>query len=307
MASTNQSPFYQKAEAKFLSAQNPEDKIEALKEMIRECPKHKSSEKMLANLKTRYKKLRGQLTRSKKLGKSSKVGIKKEDMQATIIGFANVGKSSLLSVLTNAKPKISPENSEIPYTKKPEIGMINYSSGTQIQLIEIPSLNSEFYDRGIVNTADVLLIMVTNLEQINKIKKELNKSKGKQIIVFNKIDLFNEQEKRKIRATLQSKKHNFVLISTKTKEGLEELKSEVFQNFDKIRIYTKEPGKEKSNKPIIMEQDSTVRDIAEKILTGFSDKIKVTKIWGPSSKFSGQIVGLKHKLKDLDVVEFKTK
>ena len=307
MASTNQSPFYQKAEAKFLSAQNPEDKIEALKEMIRECPKHKSSEKMLANLKTRYKKLRGQLTRSKKLGKSSKVGIKKEDMQATIIGFANVGKSSLLSVLTNAKPKISPENSEIPYTKKPEIGMINYSSGTQIQLIEIPSLNSEFYDRGIVNTADVLLIMVTNLEQINKIKKELNKSKGKQIIVFNKIDSFNEQEKRKIRATLQSKKHNFVLISTKTKEGLEELKSEVFQNFDKIRIYTKEPGKEKSNKPIIMEQDSTVRDIAEKILTGFSDKIKVTKIWGPSSKFSGQIVGLKHKLKDLDVVEFKTK
>ena len=165
MASTNQSPFYQKAEAKFLSAQNPEDKIEALKEMIRECPKHKSSEKMLANLKTRYKKLRGQLTKSKKLGKSSKVGIKKEDMQATIIGFANAGKSSLLSVLTNAKPKISPENSEISYTKKPGIGMINYSSGTQIQLIEIPSLNSEFYDRGIVNSAYVLLIMVTNLKQ----------------------------------------------------------------------------------------------------------------------------------------------
>ena len=56
-----------------------------------------------------------------------------------------------------------------------------------------------------------------------------------------------------------------------------------------------------------MKKDSAVRDVAEKILTGFSNKIKETKIWGPSSKFSGQIVGLNHKLKDLDVVEFKTR
>jgi len=47
--------------------------------------------------------------------------------------------------------------------------------------------------------------------------------------------------------------------------------------------------------------------VAEKILKGFSEKVKETKIWGPSSKFPGQIVGLNHKLRDLDVVEFKTK
>jgi|TARA_Y100000310_G_scaffold345234_1_gene462986 hypothetical protein len=307
MASTNQSPFYQKAEAKFLSAQNPEDKIKALEEMIRECPKHKSSENMLANLTTRYKKLKQQLAKSKKSGKSGKVGIKKEDIQAVIIGFVNVGKSSLLSNLTNAKPTISPENSEVIYTKNPEIGMINYLSGLQIQLIEIPAFESEYYDKGTINTADVILILVTNLEQISKIKKELNKAKGKQMIVFNKSDNLNEQEKRKISATLQSKKYNFVLVSMKTKEGLEELKDKIFQNCDKIRVYTKEPKKEKSNKPIIMKKNSTVKEIAEKILTGFSDKIKETKIWGPSSKFSGQVVGLNHKLKDLDVVEFKTK
>jgi len=58
---------------------------------------------------------------------------------------------------------------------------------------------------------------------------------------------------------------------------------------------------------MILNPDSTIKDIAEKILKGFSAKIKQTKIWGPSSKFSGQIVGLKHKLKDLDIVEFKTR
>ena len=57
MASTNQSPFYQQAELKFASAQTEEGRIEALKEMIKECPKHKSSEKMLANLKNRLRKL----------------------------------------------------------------------------------------------------------------------------------------------------------------------------------------------------------------------------------------------------------
>ena len=55
-----------------------------------------------------------------------------------------------------------------------------------------------------------------------------------------------------------------------------------------------------------MKKDSTVYDISEKILKGFSKKIKETKIWGPSSKFAGQKIGLKHKLKDLDVVEFRT-
>ena len=60
-------------------------------------------------------------------------------------------------------------------------------------------------------------------------------------------------------------------------------------------------------KPIIMKKGSTLKDIAEKILKGFSKNVKETKIWGPSSKFPGQKIGLAHKLKDLDVVEFKTR
>ena len=117
----------------------------------------------------------------------------------------------------------------------------------------------------------------------------------------------NENEKRKIQSTLQSKKYNFVIVSSLTGEGLEELKEKLFESFERLRIYTKEPGKEKSKRPIILEPGATARDVAEKILKGFSQKVKETKIWGPSSKFSGQIVGLNHKLKDLDVIEFKTK
>ncbi|MDP7521027.1 MAG: 50S ribosome-binding GTPase, partial [Candidatus Pacearchaeota archaeon] len=169
MASTNQSPAYQKAQGKFLLALTDKERIGALEEMIKECPKHKSSENMLANLKTRYKKLKEKVEKSKKSGKSNKIGIKKEDMQAVLIGFTNTGKSSLLSILTNAHPRIS--NPEFT-TTYPIIGMMGYM-GTNIQIIEIPAIESESYDKGIVNTADTILILVTKLEQITKIQEKL--------------------------------------------------------------------------------------------------------------------------------------
>jgi len=306
MASTNQSPQYKTAELMYLQAEDSQEKLKWLKEMIKECPKHKSSEKMLANLKTRYTKLKEKITTEKKNKKSARqgTGIKKEDMQAAIIGKTKTGKSSLLSFLTNAHPEIT----DYPFaTKLPAVGMMDYNR-VGIQLIEVPAIESEYYDRGVANSADTLLILITNLSQIPEIEKKLDKFTGKKIIVFNKTDLLSEEEKRKISANLQSKKYNFVLISTKTKENIEQLKEKLFQSFGKIRVYTKQPDeKQKSNKPIILPPDSIVKDVAEKILKGFSSKVRETRIWGPSSKYPEQVVGLNHKVKDLDVVEFKTR
>jgi len=299
---TNASPQFTKAQEKFLNAKDDQERLIFLEEMIREAPKHKSSENLLANLRTRRKKLETRLAKQKKSGKSSRTGIKKEDMQAVIVGKTNSGKSSILRILTNSEPQIADYNFT---TKNPIIGIMNYETAN-IQIIEIPAIGSEFYNRGIPYTADTLLILITSLGELKEVLEEL-KSNGKKIIVFNKTDLLTENEKRKIKATLQSKKYNFVLTSAITKEGIEELKNKIFQSFDKIRIYTKEPGKEKSKRPIILEPGATAKEVAEKILKGFSEKVKETKIWGPSSKFPGQKIGLSHKLRDLDVVEFKTR
>lgn len=303
MASTNQSPFYKKAELMFLQSKTNEEKLKWLEEMMRECPKHKSSEKMLANLKTRYIKLKEKIESQKKSGKSKRSGIKKEDMQVIVVGKTNSGKSSLLKSLTNTFPEIADYNFT---TKFPIVGMSKISE-TQVQIIENPAINSEFYDKGLTNSADTILILINSLKEIEEINPLLEKSSAKKIIVFNKSDKFNLDEIRKIEATLKSKKYNFAIISTKTRENIEELKEKIFQSFDKIRVYTKEPGKEKSPKPIILLPESTIENVAEKILKGFSKNVKETKIWGPSSKFAGQKVGLKHKLRDLDVVEFKTR
>lgn len=296
-------PDYVKAEKAYYEADSLDEKITALKKMISHMPGHKGAENLRAQLRTRLKKLQEQLTKAKKSGKGTQIGIRKEDMQIVLIGKTNIGKSSILNLLSNAKPKIS----EIKFTtNKPIIGMMNFE-GINMQLIENPATDSDYFDKGLVNSADTILIIIDKLEQILEIKKLTTKSSAKQIIVYNKIDNLSENEKRKLTSTLQSKKYSFVLISSKTKENLEDLKNKIFQSFNKIRVYTKEPHKEKSKRPIIMKKNSTVKDIAEKILKGFSKKVSETKIWGPSSKFSGQKVGLKHKLKDLDVVEFKTR
>ena len=302
----NASPEYGHAEKEYHLAQTTEEKIEKLKKMLSVATKHKSSENLIAQLRTRLKKFQGEIERTKKLSKSrgGKTGIKKSEMQAVIVGFTNSGKSSLLSLLTKARAKISETNFA---TIHAILGMMPYQ-GTQIQLIEIPAIDSDYYDKGIVYTADSILVLIQNLEELKKIEPLLQ-TQGKKIIALNKSDLLSELEKRKLEATLKSKYKNyeFVFISCLTREGTEELKEKIFKSFNKIRVYTKEPKKEKSNNPIILEPETSVKEVAEKILKGFSEKVKETKIWGPSSKFPGQKVGLQHKLKDLDIVEFKTR
>jgi len=303
MASTNQSPEYLSAQKKYFLAQTDGEKLIALEEMVRTAPKHKGGESMRANLKTRYKKLKESIEVKKAVRKKAgkKDGIKKEDMQAVLIGLTNSGKSSLLSILTNAHPLIS---NIVFTTKSPTIGTMNYQ-GASIQVIDVPAINFESFDSGISNSADLLIILITNPKEIEQILPYLKKSIAKKIIVLNKIDLLSQNDLRKLTSHLQSKKYDFVAISTKTLEGIEELKEKMFLSFDKIRVYTKEPSKKPSIEPIILDIGSNVKDVAEKIRKNLSLHIKRARVTGPSSKFPNQIVSLKHILRDKDVVEFK--
>jgi len=297
---TNVHPEYVAAEKKFYLAKTPEEKLVAMEEMLSTMPKHKSAEAMRANLRTRYKKLQESMEKQKKSSGGSKAGIKKYDIQATIVGFPNSGKSSLFQLLTGKKVLIS----NTPFsTTRPDIGMSTYDN-TQFQLIDLPPFPN--IDKSIVNTTDTILLVVDNLEQVDKAKQFISNSKAKLITIFTKADLLNNEEKRKLEERLKSKKYNFIIVSSKTGENISLLKKKIFDSFPVIRIYTKEPNKQVSTIPMILKKDSTIKDVAEKILKGFSQKIKRAKIWGPSSKFSGQIVGIDHILKDKDAVEFQT-
>ena len=303
MASTNQSPFYQKAEQEFHEATTDEERIACLEIMMKEVPKHKSSENMRKNLTIRYKKLKTSLTKRKKSGKSSQQGIKKADMQCVLAGFPSVGKSTIFKTLTKLPTKISPH----PFTTyKPQLGTFKFED-TPIQIIDTQSFPN--HDKSLLNSTDTLLLVIDSLDQIEQAEKYTYRTKAKIILIYNKTDILSENEKRKLEANLKSKfkKYNFVLFSkTPTKTELEELKKKIFETFPIIRIYTKEPKKEPSKEPMILKENSTFEDAAEKILAGVSKRIKRARVWGPSSKFGGQVIGLEHPLKDKDIIEFQT-
>ena len=298
----NASHEFLSAEKKYLNAQTLEDRIYYLEEMIQKSPKHKGSENLLKELRTRLKKFKSKLGKlSKKKG--GKKGVRKEGFQCALIGLPNSGKSSLLTKLTNASPKITPYQYT---TAHPEIGTLNHE-GIKAQIVDLPSIGSENFDRSVTNTADCIIIVLTSLQDLNKIFQSLERAVGKKIIVLNKSDLLSENEKRKLRSTIKSKKLNGVLVSSKSSLGLSELKQKIIETMEIIRVYTKEPKKPKTKNPIVLPRGSTVKDAAEEIRTGFSSQIKETRLTGPSSKFSNQRVGLNHKLKDLDIIEFHTK
>ncbi|MFA5020272.1 MAG: GTPase [Candidatus Pacearchaeota archaeon] len=297
----NAHPEYFAAEKAYLEAQSDEERILCLEEMIRKAPHHKGSENLLAQLKTRLKKLREKINKGKK-SRKGKAGIKKSDMQTILIGFTNSGKSSILNTITNAN---SISNSSQFTTNSPVIGTLDYK-GLQIQIIDLPSLKNENFDIGIVNTTDTIIEVITNINELPLIEKYIEKSRAKKLIVFNKSDLLSENEKRKVKAFLETKKYNFVIISAYTEEGVDEFKEKLAGSFNILRIYLKEPGKQPTNKPMIMKPGATVKDVAEKIKWGLSNKIRETRVTGPSSKFPNQKVGLNHEVKDKDIVEFKT-
>jgi len=303
MGSANAGPEYGRAEGKYLAAADFEERIYWLGEMIKLAPKHKSSEKMVAELKTRLIKLREKAEKNKKVGKSTQKGIKKDGPQAVLVGFTNSGKSALLNALTNASPEVA--NYEFT-TKHALIGTMDFES-VKIQMIDLPAPNHEGFDKSVANTADLLLVVISDFEDLSNLESFIERSVGKRLVVVSKIDLLSPAQRRKLEAKLRTNKVDFIMVSIKTKENLQLLKKSIFEKFGIVRIFTKEPYKEASKDPVIMKPGVSVREVSEKIYKGMSRDIKEIRIWGPSSKFGGQIVGLKHILKDKDIVEFKTR
>ena len=152
-----------------------------------------------------------------------------------IIGMPNAGKSSLLSALTKAKPKIA----NYPFTTlNPNLGVTSYSN-KEVTIADIPGLIEGAHEgiglgdkflRHIERCNSLIhLIDITDediLENYLKIRKELSKYssnllKKKEIIVFNKIDIINANEiKKKINIFKKKIKKNTYKISVVQNKGL---------------------------------------------------------------------------------------
>ena len=158
----NLSPDYKKAEQAFRAARDDRDRLMCLKDMLRTIPKHKGTEHLQADIKSRIKQLTDDLAGPKK--GASRTGpvhsVRAEGAaQIALIGPPNSGKSSLHAVLTGSRADVGP----YPHTThEPLPGMLAYED-IHFQLVDLPPVSADYMESWFINAlqpADAALLIV---------------------------------------------------------------------------------------------------------------------------------------------------
>jgi hypothetical protein len=170
-------------------ARTPQEKLEKLQEFIGLIPKHKGTARLSAQVKRQIATLRKEVEekRRRKTGRGGqRFFLEKEGAaQIVILGPTKVGRSSLLTSITNAKTEIS----NYPYTtREPVPGMFQYED-LQFQIVEAPALiegaaeggSWGLQTLGLARNADGIILMVDlsqePCEQLMLILNEMEKAR----------------------------------------------------------------------------------------------------------------------------------
>jgi small GTP-binding protein len=321
----NLTPQYYDAEKRFRAARGPFEKIAALEEMLSVMPKHKGTDHLRAELRTRIAKL-SQLAVKKSGGQRASMTVEKEGAaQVAIVGLPNSGKSQLLTSLTNASPDVG----DYPFTTQSATpGMMEYRD-IKIQLIDTPPLSSQaiqWWLPPILRQADALLLVVSLAEepvsQVTTLREQLKKIRittgnreqptedsevltwsKKALLVGNKADLDSGGRNQQSLESEYQAELPLTTVSSLDGSSLNELKSRLYRLLDIIRVYTKAPGKKPDlTDPVVLPVGSTLADAATAVHKDFAAKLRYARIWG-SGKHDGVMARRDHILKDGDIIE----
>ncbi len=155
-----------------------------------------------------------------------------------LVGFPNAGKSTLLSVVSAAKPEIA----DYPFTTlTPNLGIVPYHDLKSFIMADIPGIiegAAEGKGLGLrflrhIERNSILLFMVAGdsenvKESYDILLKELKKYNPelldkRRVLAISKSDLIDEQQRKDIKKHLP-KKIPHIFISSATGEGIKELK-----------------------------------------------------------------------------------
>ena len=333
----NVTPAYKAAEAAFRKARDPEERLECLREMYRTIPKHKGTEHIRADIKTRMKELTETLAGPKKGGaRSGPPTVIKPDgaAQVAMLGPPNSGKSALHSRLTGSHSASEP----YPFaTQFPQPGMMPVDD-IHLQLVDLPSVAPEHPIPWIANAlqpADCCLLIADlahagTIDRIAALHEMLADRRVHLVdrwpvdgdvteaiadpdpfavylptlLVVNKIDLEPEyRDDVEVFEELTGYTYPYLGVSAVTGAGLEELGQWLTTQLEVVRVYTKIPGQEPDmTRPFTVRRGQTVHDVARLVHKDVARSLRYARVWGTAS-FDGQQVGPDHEVVDGDVLE----
>ncbi len=322
----NLPPTYHAAEDRFRAAVTQEEKIAALEEMLRLVPKHKGTEKLQGDLKSRLAKLRRR-PRKKAGGRGFTHHVPKEGAgQVALAGPPNGGKSALVAALTHARPTVA----EYPLTTREVTpGMMPFED-VAIQLLDLPPICDEHVEPWVydsLRTADLLWLVVaaeSSLEGVEGVERllaakvihltavgeqetpedrRLGWTTQRTLLVVTGLDRPGAREDLEILDPLLERSWPTVGVSSVSGEGFAELGRRTFEALGVIRVYSKHPGKPADrDAPFTLTAGATIADLARAVHKDLAAHFKFARIWGPHV-FDGQRVPASHALEEGDVVE----
>ncbi len=299
----NLSPEYKDAQEAYRKARDPEERLECLREMLRTIPRHKGTEHLQADIRTRLKELTEERAAPRKGGARGgpPVAVRPEGAaQVALLGPPNSGKSSLHARLTGSHAVVGP----YPFTTKlPLPGMLPHED-VQFQLVDLPPVAADFMEPWMPNTlqnAEAALLVVdlgdpACVEQVAALRRRLEEKS---------LTLVEPGPEAELEAFRQLAGHRFpaLAISAETGHGLARLGPSLFEMLGVVRVYTKLPGHPADrSRPFTVRRDGTVRDVARLVHRGLAAELKFARLWG-SGKFDGEQVSAAHPVRDGDVVE----
>ena len=163
-----------------------------------------------------------------------------------LVGFPNAGKSTLLSVISAAKPEIA----DYPFTTiVPNLGVVKYRDYKSFVVADIPGLiEGAAEGRGLghrflrhIERNSILLFMVPAdsidiLEDYQVLKNELEKYNPelldkKRLLAITKSDLLDDELKSEIKAEMPDQME-WIFISSVINEGINELKDLLWRSIN---------------------------------------------------------------------------
>jgi uncharacterized protein len=321
----NLTPDYHRAEQRLRLARTTDEKIDALEEMLRVVPKHKGTDHLQADLKSRIAKLRREGEKKTGRGGFSHMVPREGAAQIALVGPPNTGKSSLVRALTHAAPEVG----DYPFTTREAMpGMMPFED-IAFQLVDLPPISDQHAEPwvfDIVRHADLvwLVLAATDaLEGFDEVQRLLGgrniglvpASRGSllddgsvtfrkpALVLLNQCDRPGAAEAAAVFDDLLDRKWPLFPLSAATGTGVDPLKARTFHVLDIVRVRTKQPGKPPdAGAPFTLPTGSTVRDLAARIHKDLADGMKFARVWGKSA-FDGQAVQQDHVLMEGDVVE----
>jgi len=320
----NLPPPYLKAEERYRAAKTAEEKVAALEEMLRLIPKHKGTDRLQGDLKSRLAKLKHS-PRQKGGVRSAHLVPHEGAGQVVLVGPPNSGKSALVTALTHADPVVA----DYPYsTREPQPGMMQFED-VGIQLVDLPPVSQEHVEPWVfdlIRRADLAWVVLESrtaledwemAEGLLRRKRILLHPTGTPpdeeaaagmlplpaLILLTGLDRPEAEDNLEAFRELLGETWPVLGTAAPQGRGLEPVRKRTFEALGIIRVYTKEPGKEPDmGRPFTLPHGSTVEDLALRIHKEVLAQLRFARLWGPGV-FDGQRVQTDHVLQEGNVVE----